>query len=494
MSLIALTLEVLFFLVIASFAAYVLLELRMVLISRKTEARKRSDNAPSPSPAPDFFPSVCVFLPICNEFSVIEGLIEAVCQLRYPKGHWEILVLDDSTDGATSELALSLVTAYADKGLPIRCLRRPSREGSKAENLRFGVSQTNAEFFAVFDADFLPPEDFLLKTLPCFLDKRLGYLQTGIDYVNRDASFLTKFQAVMMRHQQYVTAELKSEGKMASLSGSSCVWRRTCLEAIGGWNASTVTEDVDAGYRAQFSDWRYAYLKDVVSFSRLPETVGAFRVQRERWGRGLVHNAFKHGHRAFTGKMRMMRRVYAISMIFSSLLLAAMYGVFLLSMPLTALSSLEGGRVIIISLLFFALAAVWGAGNLINSRMWDSLADNGGPGKKFLALYAYLAMILPMSLYYFIGGLRSFSTSSGEFIVTPKGANDCVKKKSAVYTLLPAGELFSFAYSLVTVGISLYVGNYVFLPLTITACVGFGMVIFWGLQENGILCRGGQPE
>src|SRR5690606_6525597 len=128
-----------------------------------------------------------------------------------------------------------------------------------------------------------------------------------------------------MGHQQYVTMGLSEDGNMASLTGSSCVWRKACIEALGGWNASTVTEDVDLGYRAQFDDWKYAYLRDVVSMSVLPETVSAFRVQRERWGRGLIHSGFKHVRKMLRQSMPFMKRLHAIATMFSSVLLASIY-------------------------------------------------------------------------------------------------------------------------------------------------------------------------
>ncbi|MDL2279899.1 glycosyltransferase [Desulfovibrio sp. OttesenSCG-928-G11] len=461
----------------------------MVLISRKTE--KRTFTAiTSPQPvASEYLPPVCVLLPICNECTVIESLLGAVCAMRYPEQKLEIFVLDDSTD-ATSEQLKSLVADFAAKGVPMRYLRRTSREGAKAGNLRFGIDHSNAEFFAVFDADFLPPEDFLLKTMPHFLRKRLGYLQTGIEHVNRDASFITKYQAIMRRHQQYVTVELKSEGAMASLSGSSCVWRRACLESIGGWSASTATEDVDAGYSAQFGNWDYAYLQDVVSLSLLPETISAFRVQRERWGRGLVHNAIKHGRQVLVSRMSFFGHIYSISMMFSSLLLVAVYCVFLLSLPLTALGGFKGGTSIVIPLFFFAFATIWGVGNLVNSRMWNELANGGGAFRRLLALYAYISMILPMSFYYFVGAIRCFSEQREEFVITPKGTEELLRAKPRIDAILLAGEIFSFVYSLATIAIAIHAKNYTFLPLNITACTGFGMVLFWGMKDNCIIRRG----
>lgn len=183
----------------------------------------------------DYKPVVSVLLPIHNESSVVERLIDAICNLDYPADRLEILVLDDSTDH-TSELAQARIQRYSASGINIRHIYRENREGYKAGNLIHGIRQSAGEFFAIFDADFIPPRNFLLKTVPCFRDPQLGFLQTGIGYENREVSFLTRFQAMEMGHQQYVTVGLNEDGDMASLSGSSCVWRKACVEALGGWN------------------------------------------------------------------------------------------------------------------------------------------------------------------------------------------------------------------------------------------------------------------
>ena len=370
--------QAVFLVVVIYFALYVLLELRVLLISRKVERRRLTELARPSSELEDTFrPPVSVFLPICNESAVVERLIDAACRLRYPANALEILVLDDSTDG-TSGLARAKVEHYAALGVNIRLIQRQNRKGYKAGNLVNGIRQSSGEFFAIFDADFVPPEDFLLKTIPCFKDTQLGFLQTGIGYENRDKSFLTRFQAMEMGHQQYVTVGLSEDGDMASLSGSSCVWRKACVEALGGWNASTVTEDVDLGYRAQLGDWHYAYLRDVVSMSVLPETVSAFRVQRERWGRGLIHSAFKHVRQMFRQPMPLMKRMHAISMMFSSVLLASIYVLVLLSLPLNYLIDFEGATIHWAALAFFGLVAIWALDNAFGARKGARLEDRPG--------------------------------------------------------------------------------------------------------------------
>ncbi|RMG32701.1 MAG: glycosyltransferase, partial [Gammaproteobacteria bacterium] len=382
------TLQGLFVLIEVYYAIYVLLELRTLWISRKAQRRELPRLSACASSAPDtaFAPPVSVLLPVRDVPAVIERLIDAVCRLRYPRSALEILVLDDSAD-ETTLLAQRRIDHWRRQGVDIRLVRRKDREGFKAGNLANGIREASGDFFVIFDADFVPPEDFLLRTMPCFRDPKLGYLQTGIAYENRDKSFLTRFQAMEMGHQQVVNEGLSADGDMASLTGTSCIWRRACVEALGGWDAATVTEDVDLNYRAQLGDWKYAYLREVVSTSLLPETVSAYRLRRERWGRGLIHNAFRHVGRMFARPMTLMQRLHAISVMFSSLLLASIYLVVLLSLPLTWLTT--GDEVISRwgVPLFYGLVTLWALDNAVGAQRSAGPDADWGRLRSFLEIY-----------------------------------------------------------------------------------------------------------
>ena len=477
--------QAVFMLVVSYFALYVLLEVRVLLISRRVERHKLTELAVQPSNEFEgaYAPPVSVLLPICDVPAVVERLIDAVCRLRYPSAALEILVLDDSLD-STSVLAQARVDRYVAQGMNIRLLRRPNRKGFKAGNLANGIQQASGEFLVVFDADFVPPEDFLQKSIPCFEDQQLGYLQTGIGYENRDVSFLTRFQAMEMGHQQYVTVGLSEDNNMASLTGTSCVWRKACVESLGGWNATTVTEDVDLGYRAQFDDWKYAYLRDVVSMSLLPETIGAFRVRRERWGRGLIHSAFKHVRKMFRQPMPLMKRLHAVSMMFSSVLLASIYVLVLLTLPLNYFVDFEGVAINWAALVFFGLVAVWSLNNAFGSRGGARIEGRQGILSTLWDTYRYIAMFLPMAWYYFVGGVRAMFGVYGDFHRTPKGLDERSARLPPINTMLLAGEALTFGYSLVAIFVAVSKENYFLIPMNVTVCVGFGMVLYWSWQQR----------
>lgn len=483
---ILLLIQGLFSFVVAYYAIYVILELRMVLLSQQCERAKFSEivSPDYPSLGASFLPRVSVLLPVYNESLVIERLIDAVCRLDYPDRQLEILVLDDSTDETTA-IAAERVAYHAAKGMDIKLVRRQDRSGYKAGNLIHGIQSAKGEFLAIFDADFVPPTDFLLKTIPCFDDPAVGYLQTGIGYTNRDASFLTRFQAMEMGHQQFVTVGLNHEGMMASLSGSSCVWRRACVENIGGWNGETITEDVDLGYRAQLNRWKYVFLRDVVSLSELPESISALRIQRDRWARGLIHNALRHFKTMLGSEMSWVQRLHAVSMMCSALLLASFFVLILLSLPLALMSDDLGVFFQINCAVFLCVIAIWIFSNFIGAQKGAKLPATDPVWKRLWQMYAYVAMFLPLSLYYFVAGMQVLVGRQGAFNRTPKGGGTFQAEATPrINTVLLALEWVVLFYSAIAVFTSIHMKNYWLLPFCFTVCVGFSMVMHFSRIEK----------
>jgi cellulose synthase/poly-beta-1,6-N-acetylglucosamine synthase-like glycosyltransferase len=135
-------------------------------------------------------PCITVQLPIYNEQYVVDRLVEAICKLDYPREKLDIQVLDDSTD-ETVNIASAVVERYAALGQPITYIHRSNREGFKAGALANGLLTAKGELVAIFDADFVPQEDWLLRVVHYFSDPEIGMVQTRWTHLNRDYSFLT---------------------------------------------------------------------------------------------------------------------------------------------------------------------------------------------------------------------------------------------------------------------------------------------------------------
>ena len=238
-------------------------------------------------------PRVTIQLPLYNEVYVVERLIEAVTNLDYPRELLEIQVLDDSTD-ETREVARRAVERYRALGFDISHLVRQKREGFKAGALQKGMEAARGEFLMVFDADFVPRPETLRETLPYFSDPKVGMVQTRWEHLNRDYSLLTRIQAIFLDGHFVIehTARHRS-GRFFNFNGTAGIWRRRCLEEAGGWQSDTLTEDLDASYRAQLAGWKFVYLKDSVAPAELPVDMNAFKSQQYRWTKGAIQTGKK---------------------------------------------------------------------------------------------------------------------------------------------------------------------------------------------------------
>ncbi|HLA41750.1 MAG TPA: glycosyltransferase, partial [Candidatus Glassbacteria bacterium] len=183
---------------------------------------------------------------------------------------------------------------YAALGVSIHYHHRDNREGFKAGALAEGLRQASGEFIALFDADFLPPPDFLEKTLPYFQDLKVGMVQTRWNYINRGYSLLTRVEGILLDGHFVLEHGARARtGCFFNFNGTAGIWRRCAIEEAGGWQHDTLTEDTDLSYRAQLQGWQFLYLPEIECFSELPVEVNAFKSQQARWAKGLIQTGRK---------------------------------------------------------------------------------------------------------------------------------------------------------------------------------------------------------
>jgi cellulose synthase/poly-beta-1,6-N-acetylglucosamine synthase-like glycosyltransferase len=238
-------------------------------------------------------PPVTIQLPLYNERYVVERLIDEVVKVEYPKELLQIQVLDDSTDD-TAPFAEALVERYRNMGYPIEYHHRSNRHGFKAGALQEGLKTATGEVVAVFDADFCPPAEFLLKTVHHFADSKVGVVQTRWSYLNRDYNFLTEVEAILLDGHFILEHGARSRaGLFFNFNGTAGILRKSMIEDAGGWQHDTLTEDSDLSYRAQLRGWRFVYLPGLDCPSELPVEMHGFQVQQSRWAKGLTQVAKK---------------------------------------------------------------------------------------------------------------------------------------------------------------------------------------------------------
>ncbi|GAB4445401.1 MAG: glycosyltransferase family 2 protein [Anaerolineales bacterium] len=239
-------------------------------------------------------PRVTVQLPIYNEWYVAVRLIEAAAALDYPRDLLEIQVLDDSTDD-TKSLVAEKVNQLRTQGLDIHHICRENRIGFKAGALEEGRARASGEYLAIFDADFVPPPDFLRRTLPYFDHDRIAFVQARWGHLNRDYSLLTFLQSLSLDAHFAIDQPARANaGYFFNFNGTAGVWRKSAIEDAGGWKADTLTEDLDLSYRAFLRGWSARYAGDVEAPGELPVSFTAYRRQQHRWARGGLECAIRY--------------------------------------------------------------------------------------------------------------------------------------------------------------------------------------------------------
>ena len=239
-------------------------------------------------------PHVLVQLPVCDEGPLAVRVAASAARMDWPRDRLTIQLLDDGDASRHEELAAQ-VRAVVPEGVNFHILQRGDRKGFKAGNLAYGLVHSDAPFVAVLDADFVPPPDFLRRTVPVLLaDSGLAFVQSRWGHANRGANWLTRVQGVLLDAHFSVEQEARFRaGLPISFNGSAGVWNRTAIEQGGGWTGDTLTEDLDLSMRCMMQGWRGAMVSDLVVPGELPQTAAAWRAQQARWTKGHAQVARK---------------------------------------------------------------------------------------------------------------------------------------------------------------------------------------------------------
>jgi cellulose synthase/poly-beta-1,6-N-acetylglucosamine synthase-like glycosyltransferase len=307
----------------------------IVLVLLAFYGKHRKNKVTDPTSHFAELPRVTIQLPIFNEQYVIDRLVECVCKMEYPHDRLEIQVLDDSTD-ETVEVARAVVERHAAMGHNISYHHRTNREGFKAGALGAGLKVSTGEFVAIFDADFTPQPEWLMKVIHHFADPEIGMVQTRWTHLNRTYSSLTQVEAILLDGHFVLEHGGRSRaGVFFNFNGTAGMWRRKAIDDAGGWEHDTLTEDTDLSYRSQLKGWKFRYLQDVECPAELPIEMTAFKTQQARWAKGLIQCAKKDLPKVLRANVSRREKMeawyhltanisYPLMIILSTLLLPAM--------------------------------------------------------------------------------------------------------------------------------------------------------------------------
>jgi cellulose synthase/poly-beta-1,6-N-acetylglucosamine synthase-like glycosyltransferase len=433
-------------------------------------------------------PHVTLQLPLYNEATVADRLLDHVAKIEWPKSRFEIQVLDDSTD-ETRGLVRKKVEALRESGLDVVYIHRADRTGYKAGALDNGLRVAKGDLVAIFDADFLPQPDFLRSVVPHFIqDSRVGMVQARWGHLNREFSMLTRTQALMLDGHHLVENRARSAaGWLFNFSGTGGIWRKEAIAAAGGWQHDTLTEDLDLSYRAQLAGWRFVYRENVVTPAELPEDISAFRAQQFRWAKGTVQTARKLMGRLMRARLTPMQRVEAFFHLTPHFAYPLMVLLSVLLLPALVLMPATNPQ----AMLMIDLPLVVGTtGSLVGFYTMAEVAQGRsalGALKQLPALLALGAGLAPHLTKAVWEGLFSMS---GEFIRTPK--KGMLQGRYTAAADLPIIEIALCLISGASTAASIESGHWFATPFAMLFASGYGYVAFFVASEQ-LARRKAQP-
>jgi cellulose synthase/poly-beta-1,6-N-acetylglucosamine synthase-like glycosyltransferase len=454
--------------------------------------RKKMDLEKAPLFDETTAPKVTIQLPMYNEMYVAERIIETTALLNYPRDKFQIQVLDDSTD-ETKDIIANKVKEIAAQGIDIIHIHRTDRTGYKAGALDSAMDQVSGEFIAIFDADFVPDPDFLLKTIPYFQNEKVGVVQTRWGHLNKTYSILTELQAFGLNgHFAIEQGGRNARGHYINFNGTAGVWRKTCIADAGGWEHDTITEDLDLSYRAQMNGWEFKYLENVVSPAELPITMSALKSQQHRWMKGGAEVFIKMWKRLVKNpKVRFSDKIHGLAHLFNSTVFVFILFLSILSLFVLHIKDsfsdlnfvIQFGSFFIISTLFLAF------------YYWFSYRDKKGKiGLDLIRFvgrfFQFLTVSMALSLSNAIAVIEGYLGIKSSFVRTPKfnvskktefQGNKYDKKSLSILNIVEGLLMAIFGFT--AVNRALY-GDLGMVPFHLMLAIGYGVIFFSTLKER----------
>jgi len=437
-------------------------------------------------------PIVCIQLPIYNELYVSKRLLGAVTKIKYPADRLEIQILDDSTD-ETQDILKKEVEHYISKGINMTYVHRIDRKGYKAGALKEGLVFTQADFIAIFDADFIPSEDFLHNTIPQFKNEKVGMVQTCWEHINKNYSLLTKLQAFGLdAHFSVEQVGRNSKNNFINFNGTAGVWRKACIKDAGGWNADTLTEDLDLSYRAQLKNWEFVYLENVKSPAELPPVMSALRSQQYRWTKGGAETAKKHLWKVLTSGKSFSDKWHGFFHLLNSSIFVCILLSGIISVPLLFLKQdfKQYDQLFLFSsvflLSFISISALYAV---------SSIHKHERKRKGWLYFITHFPLFLSFSMglsfHNATAVIEGYLGKKTPFVRTPKfniqantdswKKNSYLSKNLNIYSIF---EAFLFLYFLVGLVAAFTFKDFSLFFYHVLLSTGFGLVFFYSIKQS----------
>ncbi|MDH3853831.1 MAG: glycosyltransferase, partial [Nitrosopumilus sp.] len=432
-------------------------------------------------------PSVTIQLPIYNEKYVAKRLVDAVCNLDYPKDKLRIMVCDDSDDD-TVELLRNVVDDYKKQGFQIEHVRRGTRNGYKAGALKHAMLTTDTDLVAIFDADFIPPVWFLKRAIPHFSKSDIGLVQCRWGHVNENYSTITQVQALSIDFHFLVEQKAKSNSHLfMNFNGTAGIWKRKCIEDAGGWHTATLVEDLDLSYRAQMKGWKCLFLPDIVVDAELPAQINGAKRQQFRWAKGSIQCAIK-----LLADIGLKRHVGIEAKIqaFIQLTRHIVYPLILiqfLTLPILLAAQVNLYVVSVLPALTIATYLAMGPGAYLivihgmYHKSWKSKA------KLLPALLVYnagMSVNNTVAVFDAVLGKKNVFHRTPKYGIVTKEDDWKDKAYNLPFTQTTLLEIFFGVYGIMAIFIAIFSNNPIFVPIITLQAVGFFYIAYMSLSHS----------
>ncbi|HVX02081.1 MAG TPA: glycosyltransferase [Nitrososphaera sp.] len=457
-------------------------------LNKDHERRKRQ----APELPLALLPTVTIQLPLYNEKYVARRLIDAVCKMDYPKNMMQVQVLDDSDDD-TVDLIRSIVDEYRFKGFDIVHVRRADRAGYKAGALKAGMKSAKGEFIAIFDADFIPPASFLKHLLRYFADPKMGFVQCKWGHVNEDYSSMTQAQAVSLDLHFLVEQRAKSLSKIfLNFNGTAGIWRTSCINDAGGWQTSTLVEDMDLSYRAQMKGWKCMFLDDYVVNAELPVQMNAAKRQQFRWAKGSIQVALKLmtdviAHRNVPIESKVQSFIHMTRHIAHPLFLAQ-FLIFPMLLAMNYKLYESSWAPVFVLAMYVALGP--GGYLVVINKVWKKDWKHKGMQFMFMHLFgAGISVNNSVAVFDAVFGRKSEFLRTPKFGIVKKGEEWRNKEYALPFTKTTLLEIFFAVYGSISIFVAIFSNNVLFTPLIALPTIGFAYVAYLSIAHSQLSRR-----
>ncbi|MCP5241845.1 MAG: glycosyltransferase [Burkholderiales bacterium] len=437
---------------------------------------------------PASLPYVTTQIPLYNEANVAERVIRAVAAMDYPASRHEIQILDDSTD-ETRQIVDTIAASLCLEGKNVQVLRRRNRQGYKAGALVEGLQCCKGKLVAIFDGDFVPPRDYLKRMVPPLLaDGRMAFVQARWGHLNAGHSILTQAQSIGIDGHFMIEQSARAYSNFfMNFNGTAGLWRKAAIEDAGGWQADTLTEDMDLSYRCQLVGWRAGFLADVVVPAELPQSYTAFKSQQFRWAKGSIQTALKLYPRVLRSQASLMAKIQAFLHLTHYGIHPIMVFLSVLTLPVLLTLNMQIPWQLMVICMLCILMAVCGPNALYIS---SQVATRTG-FKKLLFLPALMCVGVGIALSNTRAVFEAIFNVKSGFVRTPKcGGSDRSKTNNPYYAyrvnapVFPIFEIILGLYCTVSLIVYIEAKHYMVGPFLLIYACGFLWVGFFSFKEG----------